>query len=80
MIESMACGTPVIATNRGASGDVVEHAAGIIVEDYRIMGSRSRRQTGSTVREPSPLRRGALLADADVRDYVKASSSSSSER
>jgi glycosyltransferase involved in cell wall biosynthesis len=38
MIESMACGTPVIATNRGAVPEVIEHwRSGIVVEDYRIM-------------------------------------------
>jgi glycosyltransferase involved in cell wall biosynthesis len=36
MIESMACGTPVIATNRGAVPEVIEHGrSGIIVDDYR---------------------------------------------
>jgi glycosyltransferase involved in cell wall biosynthesis len=39
MIESMACGTPVIATNRGAVPEVIEHGrSGIIVENYREMG------------------------------------------
>jgi glycosyltransferase involved in cell wall biosynthesis len=38
MIESMACGTPVIATNRGAVPEVIEHGrSGIIVEHYREM-------------------------------------------
>jgi glycosyltransferase involved in cell wall biosynthesis len=38
MIESMACGTPVIATRRGAVPEVVEHGrTGIIVDDYREM-------------------------------------------
>ena len=38
MIESMACGTPVIATRRGAVPEVVEHGrSGIIVDDYREM-------------------------------------------
>jgi glycosyltransferase involved in cell wall biosynthesis len=38
MIESMACGTPVIATNRGAVPEVIEHGrSGIIVDDYRQM-------------------------------------------
>ena len=38
MIESMACGTPVIATARGAVPEVIEHGrSGIIVEDYRII-------------------------------------------
>jgi glycosyltransferase involved in cell wall biosynthesis len=40
MIESMACGTPVIATRRGSVPEVVEHGrSGVIVDDYRIMGA-----------------------------------------
>ncbi|HEX6663081.1 MAG TPA: glycosyltransferase, partial [Gaiellaceae bacterium] len=39
MIESMACGTPVIATRWGAVPEVIEHGrSGIIVDDYREMG------------------------------------------
>jgi glycosyltransferase involved in cell wall biosynthesis len=38
MVESMACGTPVIATRWGAVPEVVEHGrSGIIVDDYREM-------------------------------------------
>ncbi len=38
MIESMACGTPVIATARGAVPEVIDNGrSGIIVEDYRII-------------------------------------------
>ena len=38
MIESMACGTPVIATRHGAVPEVIEHGrSGIIVDDYRQM-------------------------------------------
>jgi glycosyltransferase involved in cell wall biosynthesis len=38
MIESMACGTPVIATRRGAVPEVIEHGrSGVIVDDYREM-------------------------------------------
>jgi len=38
MIESMACGTPVIATRYGAVPEVIEHGrSGLIVEDYRDM-------------------------------------------
>jgi glycosyltransferase involved in cell wall biosynthesis len=40
MIESMACGTPVIATNRGAVPEVIEHGrSGIIVQSYREMAA-----------------------------------------
>jgi glycosyltransferase involved in cell wall biosynthesis len=38
MIESMACGTPVIATRHGAVPEVIEHGrSGIIVDTYRQM-------------------------------------------
>jgi glycosyltransferase involved in cell wall biosynthesis len=38
MVESMACGTPVIATRHGAVPEVIEHGrSGIIVEHYREM-------------------------------------------
>jgi glycosyltransferase involved in cell wall biosynthesis len=38
MIESMACGTPVIATRWGAVPEVIDHGrSGIIVDDYRMM-------------------------------------------
>jgi glycosyltransferase involved in cell wall biosynthesis len=38
MIESMACGTPVIATRHGAVPEVVEDGrSGIIVDNYRAM-------------------------------------------
>jgi glycosyltransferase involved in cell wall biosynthesis len=38
MIESMACGTPVIATRYGAVPEVIEHErSGIIVDTYRDM-------------------------------------------
>src|SRR5439155_13820450 len=38
MIESMACGTPVVATARGAVPEVIEHGRpGAVVEDYRII-------------------------------------------
>jgi glycosyltransferase involved in cell wall biosynthesis len=38
MIESMACGTPVIATRHGAVPEVIEHGrSGVIVNHYREM-------------------------------------------
>jgi glycosyltransferase involved in cell wall biosynthesis len=40
MIESMACGTPVIATRWGAVPEVIEHGrTGVIVDDYRLMAA-----------------------------------------
>jgi glycosyltransferase involved in cell wall biosynthesis len=38
MIESMACGTPVIATRWGAVPEVIEDGrSGVIVDDYHAM-------------------------------------------
>src|SRR5206468_899638 len=40
MIESMACGTPVIATRHGAVPEVIEHGrSGIVVDSYREMAA-----------------------------------------
>ena len=40
MIESMACGTPVIATRRGAVPEVIEDGrSGVVVDDYRRMAA-----------------------------------------
>jgi glycosyltransferase involved in cell wall biosynthesis len=40
MIESMACGTPVIATRWGAVPEVIEHGvSGVVVGDYREMAA-----------------------------------------
>ena len=40
MIESMACGTPVIATRHGAVPEVIEHGrSGLIVDNYREMAA-----------------------------------------
>ncbi len=42
MIESMACGTPVIATRRGAVPEVIEEGSrgGIVVDNYREMAAK----------------------------------------
>jgi glycosyltransferase involved in cell wall biosynthesis len=58
MIESMACGTPVIATRRGAVPEVIEDGrSGIIVDDYREM--------------PAALERGDALDPLECRRYVE---------
>ena len=73
MIESMACGTPVIATNRGAVGEVVEHGrSGIIVEDYRIMGSALEEADRLDSRELRRFVEERFSPLRMVRDYLKA--------
>jgi glycosyltransferase involved in cell wall biosynthesis len=58
MIEAMACGTPVIATRRGAVPEVIEDGrSGIIVEDYREMAAA--------------LERADALDPLEVRRYVE---------
>jgi glycosyltransferase involved in cell wall biosynthesis len=58
MIESMACGTPVIATRHGAVPEVIEDGrSGIIVDDYREM--------------PAALERADALDPLECRRYVE---------
>jgi glycosyltransferase involved in cell wall biosynthesis len=58
MIESMACGTPVIATRWGAVPEVIENGrSGIIVDDYRII--------------PVALEEADKLDPYDIRRYVE---------
>ena len=58
MIESMACGTPVIATRWGAVPEVIEHGrSGIIVDDYRTM--------------PLALEEADRLEPLEIRRYVE---------
>jgi glycosyltransferase involved in cell wall biosynthesis len=73
MIESMACGTPVIATRRGAVPEVIEDGrSGIIVDDYREMAGALER---ADELEPLELRRYVeeeFSPQRMVRDYVAA--------
>jgi glycosyltransferase involved in cell wall biosynthesis len=58
MIESMACGTPVIATRWGAVPEVIEDGvSGIIVDSYRDI--------------PGALERADRLDPAELRSYVE---------
>ncbi len=58
MIESMACGTPVIATHHGAVPEVIEHGrSGIIVDHYREM--------------PAALEEADKLEPLECRRYVE---------
>jgi glycosyltransferase involved in cell wall biosynthesis len=73
MIESMACGTPVIATRRGAVPEVIEHGrSGIIVDNYREMAAALEQ---SDALDPLECRRYAeerFSPERMVDDYVRA--------
>jgi glycosyltransferase involved in cell wall biosynthesis len=73
MIESMACGTPVIATRWGAVPEVIEHGrSGIIVDDYRIMAAALEEADRL---DPLELRRyaeGRFSPERMVGDYLRA--------
>jgi glycosyltransferase involved in cell wall biosynthesis len=73
MIESMACGTPVIATRRGAVEEVIQHGrSGVIVEDYRIMAAALDEADGL---DPHEIRRYAeqrFAPERMVGDYLNA--------
>ena len=58
MIESMACGTPVIATRRGAVPEVIEDGrSGVVVDDYREM--------------PAALEEAGALDPMECRRYAE---------
>jgi glycosyltransferase involved in cell wall biosynthesis len=73
MIESMACGTPVVATRRGSVPEVVEHGrSGVVVDDYREM---TEALADADRLDPFELRRAAeerFSRDRMVADYLAA--------
>ena len=73
MIESMACGTPVIATRWGAVSEVIEEGrSGVIVDDYHEMAGAL---ADADRLEPLECRRYAeerFSAGRMVRDYESA--------
>jgi glycosyltransferase involved in cell wall biosynthesis len=73
MVESMACGTPVIATRRGAVPEVIEHGrSGLIVDHYREMAAAL--EEADTI-DPLECRRYAeelFAPERMVDDYVEA--------
>jgi glycosyltransferase involved in cell wall biosynthesis len=73
MIESMACGTPVIATRRGSVPEVVETGrTGVIVDDYADMAGAVE---AADRLDPVDLRRAAeerFSRGRMVADYVAA--------
>jgi len=73
MIESMACGTPVIATSRGAVPEVIEHGrSGIVVDDYRISAAALEQADRLDPRELRSYVEERFSPRRMVRDYVKA--------
>jgi glycosyltransferase involved in cell wall biosynthesis len=73
MIESMACGTPVIATRWGAVPEVIEHGrSGIIVDHYRQMAAALDE---ADALDPLDIRRCAeerFAPERMVADYLDA--------
>jgi glycosyltransferase involved in cell wall biosynthesis len=73
MIESMACGTPVIATRRGAVPEVVAHGrSGVIVDDWHDMAAAL---ADADALEPDACRSWVeehFSAERMTRDYAAA--------
>jgi glycosyltransferase involved in cell wall biosynthesis len=73
MIESMACGTPVIATNRGAVPEVIEQGrSGIIVETYREMAAALEQADALDPLECRSYVEEQFSPERMVEDYVNA--------
>ncbi|HEY7149728.1 MAG TPA: glycosyltransferase family 4 protein [Gaiellaceae bacterium] len=73
MIESMACGTPVIATRHGAVPEVIEDGrSGIIVEQYREMAAALERADALDPMECRAYVEGRFAPERMVGDYVAA--------
>jgi glycosyltransferase involved in cell wall biosynthesis len=73
MIESMACGTPVVATRRGAVPEVVAHGrSGVIVDDWHDMAAAL---ADADALEPDACRSWVeehFSAERMTRDYAAA--------
>jgi glycosyltransferase involved in cell wall biosynthesis len=73
MIESMACGTPVIATSHGAVPEVIEHGrSGIIVSHYREMGDALEQADALDPLECRRYVEESFSQERMVDDYVQA--------
>lgn len=73
MIESMACGTPVIATRWGAVPEVIEHGrSGIVVDDYRIMPVAIEEADRIDPLECRRYVEGRFAPERMVADYLRA--------
>lgn len=75
VIEAMACGTPVVATRRGAVPEIIEHGrTGVIVDSYREMEDPAVLELADTL-DPTVLRREVeerFSPEHMVADYVAA--------
>lgn len=73
MVESMACGTPVIATRSGAVPEVIEHGVtGLILDDYRLIPVAVE---DAARLDPAAIRRAAeerFSPERMVDDYLRA--------
>ena len=73
MIESMACGTPVLATRWGAVPEVIDDGrTGIILEDYREMAAAIARADAIDPMECRRYVEERFSSDRMVRDYEEA--------
>ena len=73
MIESMACGTPVVATRYGAVPEVIEDGrSGIIVDDYREMAAALERADELDPLELRAICEERFSPERMVDDYLAA--------
>jgi glycosyltransferase involved in cell wall biosynthesis len=73
MIESMACGTPVIATSHGAVPEVMEDGnGGVIVDSWREMPAALERADEIDPRECRRYAEERFAPERMVGDYVRA--------
>jgi glycosyltransferase involved in cell wall biosynthesis len=72
MVESMACGTPVIATRYGAVPEVIEHGrSGIIVDNYRQMAEALEQADALDPMECRRYVEELFAPERMVGDYVR---------
>jgi glycosyltransferase involved in cell wall biosynthesis len=72
-VEALACGTPVIATPRGAMPEVIrDGVTGYLAEGEAAMADASRGSTASTAAPAAPRPNGRFSADAMVEGYLAA--------
>jgi glycosyltransferase involved in cell wall biosynthesis len=73
MIESLACGTPVIATRRGSVAEVIDDGVtGIIVDDHRQMPAALTRAEALDPRQLRATVRERFSPERMVSDYLAA--------